>query len=58
MALIMDNSEVFLNENPHDLLDLTESFLLQFHHWFEERKPCHLCFQMEKNDIVRLAFAV
>jgi hypothetical protein len=57
MALIMDNSEVFLNENPRDLFDLTESFLLQFDHWFEKRKPCHLCFQMEKNEIIRSAFA-
>jgi hypothetical protein len=57
MALIMDNSEAFLNENRRDLFDLTESFLLQFDHWFEKRKPCHLCFQMEKNEIIRSAFA-
>ena len=57
MALIIDNSEVYLNENPRDLFDLTESFLLEFHHWFEKRKPCHLCFQMEQNELIRLTFA-
>jgi hypothetical protein len=57
MVLIIDNSDVFLKEKPRDLFDLIESFLLQFHHWFEKRKPCHLCLQMEKNEIIRLTFA-
>ena len=57
MVLIIDNSDVFLKEKPRDLFDLIETFLLQFHHWFEKRKPCHLCFQMEKNEIIRLTFA-
>jgi len=57
IALIIDNSEVFLDENPRDFFGLIEAFLLQFENWFEKRKPCHLCFQMEKNEIVRQTFA-
>jgi hypothetical protein len=30
--------------------------LIQFHHWYDQKKPCHLCFQMEENQSIRGLF--
>ena len=57
MALVVDNAHVFLREDQNNFFDFIESFLMQLHHWFEKQKPCHLCFQVERNDLVRQAFA-
>jgi hypothetical protein len=58
MVLAIDNAAELLRENSNDMFDLIESFLLQLHHWLEKEKPCHLCLQMERNELVRKAFAV
>jgi hypothetical protein len=38
------------------MFDLIETFLVVFHHWYDQKKPCHLCLQMEQNDSVRRVF--
>jgi hypothetical protein len=57
LVIIIDHADVLLRERPDDMFDLIESFLTQFHHWYDQKKPCHLCLQMEKNPSVRRSFA-
>lgn len=57
MALVVDNAESLLREDPRNLFELVEVFLMQFRHWFEKSKPCHLCFQLERSEVVRQVFA-
>lgn len=56
VAIVIDNADDFLAENGREMFGLIEAFLIQFHHWFEKKKPCHLCFQMEKTNLVRAFF--
>ena len=49
LIIVIDNAWTLLGERRDELCDLIEAFLSQFHHWFERRKPCYLCFQMEVN---------
>jgi hypothetical protein len=57
IAIIIDNADDLLAENSREMFGLIEAFLIQFHHWFEKQKPCHLCFQMEKSEWVKRFFA-
>src|ERR1051326_4273909 len=57
LVLIIDSADVFFNESRNDAFDLIEVFLIQFSDWFEKKKPCHLCFQIEPNDLVKKAFS-
>ena len=34
------------------MFNLVEAFLIQFHHWYDQKKPCHLCFQMVEDAYV------
>ncbi len=56
LVIIVDRADVLLRERPDDLFNLIEAFLVQFHHWYDHEKPCHLCFQMEENPSVRQLF--
>ena len=56
VAIIVDNAEAYLHENSREMFEFIEDFLLQFYHWFEKKKPCHLCFQMEKSDWAKRIF--
>jgi hypothetical protein len=56
LVIVVDHADILLRERPEDMFDLIEAFLIQFHHWYEKKKPCHLCFQMEQNDSVRRVF--
>jgi len=55
-VIIVDRADILLHERPDDMFDLIEAFLIQFHHWYDQKKPCHLCFQMEENQSVRGLF--
>jgi hypothetical protein len=57
IAIIIDNADAFLSENSRTMFKLIEAFMVPFHHWLENNKPCHLCFQMEKSEWVRAIFA-
>ena len=56
LVIIVDRADILLRERPDDMFDLIEVFLIQFHHWYHQKKPCHLCLQMEENPSVRGLF--
>src|SRR5882757_3286660 len=56
IVLFVDSADVFLSENNRGMFHLMEAFLIQVHHWMEKKKPCHLCFQMEPNNSLKLQF--
>jgi hypothetical protein len=56
LVIVVDHANILLRERPDDMFALIEAFLIVFHHWYEQKKPCHLCFQMEQNDSVRRVF--
>ena len=56
LVIIIDHANVLLRERPDDMFHLIEAFLTQFHHWYDQKKPCHLCLQMEENPSVRRLF--
>lgn len=52
LVIVVDHGSEFLVKQPNDFFDLIEVFMVQFNHWFNLKKPCHLCFQMEKNPMI------
>jgi hypothetical protein len=56
ILIIVDNADVWLSTDKKTLFKLMEAFQIQLHHWQEKKRPCHLFFQMEKNDLVRRIF--
>jgi hypothetical protein len=52
LVIVLDNAADFLATAPAEFFDLIEAFMVQFNHWFKLNKPCHLCFQMEKNILI------
>jgi hypothetical protein len=56
LVIVIDNADVLMATDSNQMFDLIEAFLIQFHHWFEKKKPCHLCFQMEGNDALGKVF--
>src|SRR5882757_88748 len=56
LVIVVDRADLLLRERPDDFFNLIEAFLVQFHHWYDQKKPCHLCLQMEENQSVRGLF--
>jgi len=56
LVLIIDDADAFLAADRDEAFNLIEAFLIQFHHWFEKEKPCHLCFQLEPNPLIEQVF--
>jgi hypothetical protein len=56
LVIVVDHADILLRERPDDMFGLIEAFLIPFHHWYDMKKPCHLCFQMEQNNSVRSVF--
>jgi hypothetical protein len=56
VVLVLDNADSLFGAARNDAFDMIEAFLIQFHHWFEKTKPCHLCFQLDKNDLIKQVF--
>jgi hypothetical protein len=56
LVIVVDHADSLLRERPDEMFDLVEAFLTQFHHWYDQKKPCHLCFQMVRNDSIRRIF--
>jgi hypothetical protein len=54
--IVVDHADILLRERPDEMCELIEAFLHVFHHWYDQKKPCHLCFQMEQDDSVRKLF--
>lgn len=57
LVIVVDNADILMETIRNDVFDLIEAFLIQFHHWFEKKKPCHLCFQMERNPLIGQIFS-
>jgi hypothetical protein len=56
LVIVMDHADRLFEVNRSKIFDLIESFLIQFHHWLEKTKPCHLCFQMSPHPLVGEVF--
>jgi len=46
LAIVVDRADHLVNERSSELFECVEAFLHQFHHWYDQKKPCHLFFQM------------
>ena len=49
LVIVLDGAWTLIDQRRDELFDLIEAFLIQFHHWLEQGKPCYLCLQMEAN---------
>jgi len=56
LVIVMDHADQLFALDRSQIFNLTESFLIQFHHWLEKDKPCHLCFQMSPHLLVAEIF--
>jgi hypothetical protein len=52
LVIVIDRADLFIRERRDDMFDCLETFLHQFHHWYDQKKPCHLCFQMVDDNCV------
>jgi hypothetical protein len=46
LVILLDCADSLFEKSNREMFMLIEIFLIQFHHWFEKSKPCHLYFQM------------
>jgi hypothetical protein len=56
LVIVVDRADLLLAEKSDEMFDCVEAFLVQLHHWNEQKKPCHLCFQMAEDDDVTNLF--
>jgi len=49
LIIVVDGAWTLTEKLSEDMFDLIEAFLIQFDSWSKQRKPCYLCFQMERN---------
>jgi hypothetical protein len=56
LVIVIDHADQIFNVDRSQIFSLTESFLIQFHHWLKKSKPCHLCFQMSPHPLVEEVF--
>ncbi|NRF72457.1 hypothetical protein HLB44_36460 [Aquincola sp. S2] len=57
LIIVLDNAFVLWNSQRKFMSELMEAYLIQVHHWLEQKVPCHLCFQMVPSPLVRQWFA-
>jgi hypothetical protein len=46
LVITVDRADLLITERLDEMFNCVEAFLIQFHHWYDQKKPCHLCFQM------------
>jgi hypothetical protein len=56
IVVVVDHADALFAEARDEGFGLIEVFTSQLHHWLERKKPCHLCFQLEENALVRQVF--
>ena len=56
LVIVIDHADQLFDVDRSQIFNLTESFLIQFHHWLKKNKPCHLCFQMSPHPLVAEVF--
>lgn len=57
LVIVLDHADELFAIDRSQIFSLSESFLIQFHHWLRKDKPCHLCFQMSPHPLVGQVFA-
>jgi hypothetical protein len=57
LAIVVDRADHLVSERSGELFECVEAFLHQFHHWYDQKKPCHLFFQMVEDQQVTRLFA-
>ena len=57
VVIVLDNADQIFSIHRRHITQLIEAFLVQFHHWLEQKIPCHLCLQMSPNPLVRELFS-
>ena len=56
IVIVLDNADQVFAEHRRTMTELMEAFLVQLHHWLEQKVPCHLCFQMSPHPLVAQLF--
>lgn len=56
LVIVIDRADLLVTEKCDEMFNCLEAFLVQFHHWYDQKKPCHLCFQMVEDDYVTNLF--
>jgi hypothetical protein len=56
LAIVVDRANLLASERSDELFECVEAFLHQFHHWYDQKKPCHLFFQMVEDQHVTSLF--
>lgn len=56
LVIVVDRADLLLAEKNDEMFNCVEAFLVQFHHWNDQKKPCHLCFQMVEDAVVTNLF--
>jgi hypothetical protein len=52
LVIVIDRADLLLAEKSDEMFECVEAFMVQFHHWYDQKKPCHLCFQMVEDPYV------
>jgi hypothetical protein len=52
LVLVLDNAHTVFVPQLRFFTSMIEAFMIQFHHWSEREKPCHLCFQLSPTPLV------
>jgi hypothetical protein len=53
LAIVIDRADLLIAERRDEMFDCIEAFLIQLHHWYDQKKPCHLYFQIGEVDGAR-----
>jgi hypothetical protein len=56
VVIVLDNADQVFTEHRRHVTQLIEAYLVQFHHWLEQKVPCHLCLQMSPHPLVAKLF--
>jgi hypothetical protein len=56
LVIVVDRADLLITEKRDEMFNCLEAFLIQFHHWHDQKKPCHLCFQLAEDDHVTNLF--
>jgi hypothetical protein len=56
VVIVLDDADQAFVEHRRHMTQLVEAFLVQVHHWLEQKVPCHLCFQMSPHPLVARLF--
>ena len=56
VVIVLDNAEQVLLQHRRHVTEMIEAFLVQVHHWHEQKIPCHFCLQMSPHPMVAQLF--